>query len=197
MLVVAAVALLLSGGGDDGDDRADTTTDGGAATETTAAGAVEQTTAVVESSTSTTTSTTTTTAAAQVPPDQACGPQVRSTTPWACLEEGTVTFDGRYLVAEFTADWGGEDPSVSDGLHLHLFGSNIPLAEAGDPGAGPWEVWDLPKVDIDTTLPQFAATAQVMATRPEKLCVRVADARSGHALLRPGNGNCMPIEYSN
>jgi streptogramin lyase len=55
---------------------------------------------------------------------------------------GVETVDGRYIPTFTTQNF---TPSFAGDLHLHLYWNVTPVVEAGEPGAGPWLMWDQPE----------------------------------------------------
>jgi YVTN family beta-propeller protein len=111
--------------------------------------------------------------------------------PTARVHEIVATPDGRYEVTfgaeQFTPDSSGQ-------FQVHLYWNDVPVAEAGLPGAGPWLAWDQPDVVVD---PFFD-----IANRPPgatAICIVVVDVTNaiadvdGDGTVDYDTGNCMAL----
>jgi hypothetical protein len=92
---------------------------------------------------------------------------------------------------EFEAD-GGVPFDFNSTFHMHMFGSSVDPATAGQPGGasvggGAWVVWD--RVDGFQGLVSEITLDGIL---PEKLCVRVG-MFPDHTLESLDSGNCIPI----
>jgi hypothetical protein len=74
----------------------------------------------------------------------------------------------------------GSDPE--NNFHVHFFWNTIPPEEAGVPGRGPWEVWDLPLGGGEYVFDKFtdANAEEYGGVGATALCVAVA--RSDHSI---------------
>ena len=123
-------------------------------------------------------------------PDSQCTDEIRSESSWVCLRD--ASWNGSTVEATYlgSPDFGGAPWAISD-IHLHVFGSNVPVVGAGMPGpvsdgSGTWTVWDDPS-SFTGDLAGIGSADGV----PEMLCARVAT--STHTLLSLDGGNCWPI----
>ncbi len=93
--------------------------------------------------------------------------------------------DGRYFV-DFEAF--GFTPQLP-GQHLHFFFDSVPLAQAGAPGSGPWQIY--PAANGQPASSPF--TLFTVAQRPanaSQMCVLVANANHS---VNQGTGNCVVL----
>ncbi len=123
-------------------------------------------------------------------PDVQCTEAIRSQPNWVCLR--SAEWNGQTIEATYVGspDAGAAPWAISD-IHLHIFGSNVPVVGAGTPGpfsdgSGAWTVWDDPS-SFSGTLDGIGSPSGV----PEMLCARVAT--STHTLDSLDGGNCWPI----
>lgn len=58
----------------------------------------------------------------QKPADEQCTDEIKSNERWVCLTG--ARFDGDQLVVSYQAEWAGGTPSISNGFHLHIWGSD-------------------------------------------------------------------------
>jgi len=189
-IVVVAVVALAGGGdneppataGDEPGSDIDTGDENGEDTVTTTSEEAATTTTTEEAATTTTTT---------IPVDEDCT-NITTLERWVCLE--SVQIDGTDLVVTYTGEFGGEELAFSSGTHLHVFGNDIDPVNAGSNGPNPatWELFD--------TADEFriALDSAILASDPDKICARVADARpervgTAHGLYDPNDGNCLPI----
>jgi molecular chaperone DnaK len=128
-----------------------------------------------------------------IPPDEACGDDIRRNEIWVCLT--SATFEGDQLVIEYEAEWAGTIPDQSFGYHIHLYGgdgTNPPEETMGGQYSqqGLWMV-----EDQNPAILTAAEVAEVIGDAP-KACARIANA--DHGLVPDVNdgyhtGNCVPI----
>ncbi|MEU4694774.1 Hsp70 family protein [Actinoplanes sp. NPDC023714] len=134
---------------------------------------------------------------AAAPADEVCTDRIRSNPRWVCLTSAVIA-DGT-LTIDYDVDFGGSDPDVSGGYHLHIYGgdgtypadhdmgSHAPKSERGD-----WYVEDARPSVLDTGSDRFRTA---IGDAP-KVCARIALA--GHGLVQDTGGtyrtgNCVPI----
>ena len=155
----------------------------GAATDETIKASAEQAATGVEGVTSVVNQITVT------PLDEQCTDLIMSQPRWVCLT--SASFDGNTITAQYVIENAGVPFDASNGFHMHVFGSSVDPATAGQPGdasigGGAWLIWDdvngfqgaLDQITVDGVL-------------PEKLCVRIATIN--HTLESLESGNCIPI----
>lgn len=122
--------------------------------------------------------------------DQQCTETVSSRPNWVCLIG--ATFDGETISALYVGSPdAGAPPWTIEGIHVHLFGDNIPVVGAGtegpvSDGTGAWIPWADPR-SFTGTVADIGSPDGV----PAKLCARVATAT--HTLESLEGGNCWPI----
>ena len=123
------------------------------------------------------------------PIDEQCTATIMSQPRWVCMD--SAAFDGTTITATYTIEDGGVPFDVYTTFHMHVFGSSVDPATAGEPGGasvggGAWVVWD--RVDGFQGLVSEVTLDGIL---PEKLCIRVANV--DHTLESLDSGNCIPI----
>ena len=112
-------------------------------------------------------------------------------TPSAAVQDIVLAPEGRYEVT-----FGAENfiPDIPGQFHVHLYWNDVPVGEAGVPGAGPWLVWDQPDVVLE---PFFD-----VANRPAgstAICIVVTDVNhaiadvNGDGTVDFDTGSCMAL----
>jgi hypothetical protein len=102
-------------------------------------------------------------------------------------------------VLQVTYSAEGFDPDYhsgsADALHVHFFFSSIPISEAGNPGAGPWKIWDLRDGRGETVFNYLTRDnlGELNYQTGDELCVTIAT--SEHAVLDEAAAYCtgMPL----
>jgi actin-like ATPase involved in cell morphogenesis len=126
-------------------------------------------------------------------PDEECTDAIRQNSVWVCLT--SASFEGEQLVVEYEAEWAGEIPNKSFGIHLHLYGgdgTNPPEETMGNqaPAPGVWKIEDQnPAVLTADEVADYVGDAP-------KVCARIADGEHGLVADSYGTyhtGNCVPI----
>jgi molecular chaperone DnaK len=130
-----------------------------------------------------------------LPADEECTEAIMSNERWVCLTSAALEDD--QLVIHYDVEWAGSVPNISNGFHLHIWGSDgtsppdhIMGSHAGD-DRGNWVIKD----DLPAVL-TAQQVIEVVGDQP-KVCARIAN--SGHALVPDqsggfGTGNCVPID---
>jgi hypothetical protein len=133
-----------------------------------------------------------------VPLDEQCTDKIKSNPRWVCLTSATV--QGDRLVIEYDAEWAGDTPTIQNGFHLHIYGSDgqnpsedVMGRHAGNPGV--WHIDDRDPVVLQTGNDDYQA---LIGDYP-KVCARIARAR--HFLVKDSDGgyhtgNCIPIKQA-
>ena len=124
------------------------------------------------------------------PLDEQCTTTIMSQPRWVCLD--SAAFDGTTVTATYTIEDGGVPFDFNSTFHMHIFGSSVDPATAGQPGGasvggGAWVVWD----EV-AGFQGAVADITLDGVLPEKLCVRVASFPD-HTLESLDSGNCIPI----
>ncbi|WP_326549696.1 Hsp70 family protein [Micromonospora sp. NBC_01813] len=135
----------------------------------------------------------------EVPADEQCTDEIKSNWTWVCLTSARVA-NGE-LTVEYEAEFGGNQPSVRGGWHLHIFGSDG-TSPSGDimgdhiphDQQGFWYIEDQEPSVIAISEPAFINS---IADYP-KVCARISN--SAHELAQHDNGgyttgNCVKIRY--
>jgi molecular chaperone DnaK len=133
---------------------------------------------------------------AALPAEEECTDEIRSNERWICLTSASFDAAGN-LVVQYDAEWGGGDnPNISTGFHMHLYGGDgaAPPAEIMGfqvPDPGTWQI-----ADGDPAIVPVDRVDSVIGTAP-KVCARISDNR--HHLVRDRTGgyetgNCITID---
>ncbi|GAB1640176.1 Hsp70 family protein [Krasilnikovia sp. MM14-A1259] len=135
---------------------------------------------------------------AAVPDDEQCTAAIKANPRWVCLTSARIA-DGKFIV-EYDADFGGSQPAVKGGYHLHIYGGNgttppdtIEGEQAPDDQKGFWYVEDQRPSVVETSDVRFV---KAIGDAP-KVCARIADSHHGLVPDSHGTyktGNCVPIK---
>jgi molecular chaperone DnaK len=130
-----------------------------------------------------------------LPADEQCTEEIQSNERWVCLTSATM--DGDQLVINYDVEWAGSFPDITNGYHLHFYGSdgtNPPDYLMGDQAGDDAGVWVVKDEQPAILTPENLAEA--VGDAP-KVCARIANAE--HGLVPDANGgyytgNCVPIQ---
>jgi molecular chaperone DnaK len=134
--------------------------------------------------------------AVTLPPDEQCTDEIRANERWICLTRAGFDATGN-LVVQYDAEWGGGDnPNISTGFHMHLYGGDGTAPPAGImgfqvPDPGTWQI-----ADGDPAIVPVDRVESVIGDAP-KVCARISDNR--HHLVQDSTGgyetgNCITID---
>lgn len=130
----------------------------------------------------------------QKPADEQCTDEIKSNERWVCLTG--ARFDGDQLVVSYQAEWAGGTPSISNGFHLHIWGSDGKDPADHTMGTHADERGDWVIKDQQPAVLKATEVAEVVGAQP-KVCARIAN--TSHALVPDSDanyvtGNCVPIK---
>jgi hypothetical protein len=139
---------------------------------------------------------TVTATAPAVPADEQCTDAIKANTRWVCLTKATMS--NSELRIEYQFANGGTAFNISNGFHVHIYGSNADGTDPADSrmgshasNPGSWYVEDKqPSVHASGT-----SQYNTVGNKP-KVCARIA--KNGHQLVPDANGtyktgNCVPV----
>jgi actin-like ATPase involved in cell morphogenesis len=130
-----------------------------------------------------------------VPPDEECTEEIQSNERWVCLTSAVM--QGDQLVIDYDSDFAGDIPNITDGFHLHIYGSDgtyppdeLMGNQAGDDSL-PWVI-----KDDNPAILTAENIAEAVGDQP-KVCARIANGDHGLVQDRNGGyrtGNCVRIQ---
>lgn len=94
-----------------------------------------------------------------------------------CVTINSITANGDQLVATYSV--AGFTPNIegdAQSKHIHFYFDTVPISQAGQPGDGPWEVWDVDPVTGELLYRFLRSEVPAGATQ---LCASVANVNHG------------------
>ncbi|MCA9854248.1 MAG: protein kinase [Dehalococcoidia bacterium] len=177
-IIGLAIFAMLSGGGGDDDDRPAITDDERTATAE-AEDDDEEETATVRA-TSTPTSRPSATATMRPTSTPTLAPTATPTFRWSQIESIKLIDNGTRYSVDFKV--GNFVPNIVNDFHVHFFFNTVLATNAGNPGSGPWILYDTPS--------PFTGYSVAEGAGATKMCILVANP--DHS-VNQGTGNCVDL----